>query len=73
MPDKQIKEKQDFVLLKLTPREAQVIERLRRFTYGEFIIFKSEGQLLRTKTSATDLLTDEVEIKHDKQKIKKEK
>lgn len=49
----------------ITKREAIILSKLRRFSYGKFIIHKANGILIRVETNDSQLIDEDTEVNLD--------
>jgi hypothetical protein len=52
-------------VVKITKREANLLQRLRRFTYGEAIVFKANNVIVRVETKISQMIDEEGDIELD--------
>lgn len=50
------------VVVKIKKTEADLIQRLRKYSYGEFVVHKADNILIRVQIKDSQKLSDDVEI-----------
>jgi len=53
---------QEEVLVKITKREAILVQKLRKYVFGKFIIHKANGLLVRLEINDSQLIEEDTEI-----------
>lgn len=53
---------QEVILVKITKREAVLLQKIRRHAYGKFVVHKSEGLIIRVEINNSELIETEGEI-----------
>ena len=62
VPDKPQKE----VLVKINKREAVLIQKLRKYPYGKFLVHKVNNRLIRIEINDSQLIDEDTEIDIDR-------
>jgi hypothetical protein len=50
------------VVVKITTKEADLIQKLRRYQFGKFLVHKIGGNLIRVEITDSQIITDDNEI-----------
>jgi len=53
---------EEIVVVKISKKEAHLIQKLRRHAYGKIVIHKANNVLLRMELTSSEMLDDEAEI-----------
>ena len=54
--------KQEEVVVKITKKEAVLLDKLRRYTFGEFIVYKANGVLVRVEIKDSQMIEADAPI-----------
>ena len=50
------------VVVKITKREAVLIQKLRRYAFGKFLVYKASGVILRVEINDSQMIEENTEI-----------
>jgi len=51
-----------YVVVKITKKEAVLIQKLRKYAFGKFVIHKANGILTRIEINDSQMIEEDVEI-----------
>lgn len=53
---------EEMVLVKITKKEATLLQKLRRYAFGQFTVFKTSGVLVRIEITDSQMIDENTEI-----------
>lgn len=53
---------QEFVVVKITKREAIVLDKIRKHAFGEFIVHKANGLPVRVEIKNSEMIDEDIEV-----------
>ncbi len=53
---------EETVVVKITKKEAVLIQKLRRYTFGEFVVYKANGILVRVEIRDSQMIEQDAPI-----------
>ncbi len=56
---------QEIVVVKITKREAILLQKLRKYAFGEFVIHKANGLFVRVEIKESQIIEEDIEIDTD--------
>jgi len=63
MPDPFVpKQPEEIVVVKITKREAVLLDKLRKYAFGKFLIHKANGLLIRIEITDSQMIEENTEI-----------
>ena len=49
---------QEIVVVKITKREAALLQKLRKYTFGNFLVYKTNGLLMRVEITDSQMIDE---------------
>lgn len=53
---------EEIMVVKITKREAVLIDKLRKYSFGKFLIHKADGILIRIEINDSQLIEEDTEV-----------
>lgn len=53
---------EEMIAVTITKKEAVLVQKLRKYSFGQFVIHKANGILIRVEATNSELIDEDVEV-----------